>query len=46
MKNPPPPSACPQPSKLVPWGDEAFTKAKEEDKPVFLSAIVLAIGAT
>jgi len=25
------------PVNWYPWGDEAFTKAKEEDKPVFLS---------
>ena len=25
------------PVDWYPWGDEAFTKAKEEDKPVFLS---------
>lgn len=25
------------PVKWYPWGDEAFTKAKEEDKPIFLS---------
>ena len=25
------------PVDWYPWGDEAFNKAKEEDKPVFLS---------
>jgi len=25
------------PVNWFPWGEEAFTKAKEEDKPIFLS---------
>ena len=25
------------PVNWFPWGDEAFTKAREEDKPIFLS---------
>jgi hypothetical protein len=25
------------PVNLYPWGEEAFTKAKSEDKPIFLS---------
>lgn len=35
------------PVDWYPWGEEAFQKAKREDKPIFLStATVRATGAT
>ena len=37
MRNPLPSSACIQSCRLVSWSDEAFEKAKAEDKPIFLS---------
>ena len=34
---PVPPAACAQPVDWYPWGDEAFDRARSEDKPVLLS---------